>query len=266
MKKLYFKSRKPKKHQQITPAVAATLHSFIANTWLVIGSLRKKRDYDTNKKPWNPCLRAQQNYVAWCRHHEVNPECWDNFVYYFGIHFLFWEPIGGMGGAMMPDDGITIASMELEIATGDAGWMGGYDQTIKQEFLESYKDIWHVVFTARAFQEDGAEDFRLKRKLIIKAESFPVDGKPSGPRWSVSYQNKPTWGGPRHRSQTVIEYTENPHSTKSNYCQWWYPVLASLKPEGPLNRNLQVQVQPLTHRGRHEIQNSLVPYYGDDIE
>lgn len=266
MKKRYFKSRKPKERQRIPASVAATLRSYIAKTWLVIGSLRKKRDYDTNKKPWNPCLRAQQNYVAWCRKHEVNPECWTNFVYYFGIGRLFWEPFGDTGGASMPGSGISIASLELEIATGEAHWLGGYSYKQPTESLDKYEDQWPVILTARATLEDGTEDFRLKKKLFIKAESYTIDKSPTGPRWSVSFSNGNGWSGPRHRSRTVIEYLENPNPTKDSYSQWWNPVLAALKPGSPLNRNLHVQVQPLTHRGRHEIRNNLFPYYGDDYD
>jgi hypothetical protein len=255
MKKRYFKSRKPKERQQIPADVAATLRDFIAKTWIVIGSLRKKREYDTKNNPWNPCLRAQQNYVAWCRNHQVNPKCWDNFIYYFGVESLFAEPIGSISTVSMPH-GISIATMELEIATGSAGFLGFYDKLIKQESLEKYEDFWHVVFTAK-----NAEGVNFKKKLIITAKSFSMDGKPVRPQWTVSYQNKSSWISPRHRSQTTIEYLEDFHPTKSNYGAWWLPVMASLTPGEPLNRELQVQVQPLTHRARHEIRNSL---YDDD--
>ena len=265
MRKRRFISREPKKRQQITPAVAATLRGFIANTWLVIGSLRKKQTYDTKEKPWNPCLRAQQNYVAWCRKHEVNPECRDNFIYYFGIDRLFWEPHSdGLGGPSIPDKSITIATMELEIATGSANLFPffGVDPAPKQESLPSYEDIWQVVLTVCAPGEDDKGEFQPKKKLTIQAKSYSTDSKPNGVRWSVNYQNRPIWGA-HHRSRTEIEYMDPVRATNATYHQWWEPVLASLNPEGRFHRNLQVQVQPLTHRGRHEIRNSLYDAYDD---
>ena len=181
-------------------------------------------------------------------------------MYYFGIARLFWD-----SGASMPE-GISIASMELDIAGGEASWQSWIARTSKQESLESYKDLWHTVLTIRASGSESEEGFRLKKKLIIKAESYSMDGKPKGPRWSISYQNKSTWGSPRYRSRTVIEFVETAYPTKAPFGEWWRPILASLKPEGPLNRDLQVQVQPLTYRGRHEIANNLYARYEDYLD
>lgn len=258
MKKRRWTVRTKKIRQYISDEEGKTLRSFIAKTWQAIGILRKKNEYDTKKKPWNPCLRAQQNYVAWCQKHKVNLKCWDNFVYYFGLRTLFWDH-----GPMMPDK-LSIAEMELEIASGSNSYPRYYlDKDSVKESLPSYEDRWEVMLTVRGELPGGAEpqrnedgevetQFRLKKKLVIHAKSWPSDGKAMGPTWSVSYRVPRIWCTPRFTSQVTIDYRDRLEPTRATYGQWWVPVLASLGHKVFMPK-LQVQVQPLTHRYQHEI-------------
>lgn len=251
--------RKPKKYLEIPPVETKLFREWILEFWKIIGKIRSEHKL-SSKYGWNPCQKAQRNYIAWCYKHKLSPKDKNNFVVYFNLKKLItesrlplemsladWELLAadgtdprGLGWHTLP-----IIKLGLGEAGNTSHQESGPPQDSHQESEPPPKiveDSWEVVVTIKDKHESKENALLLKQTLRVSAKT--IYGT-SHTMWQCDY-SRHDWGA---RAEIVVYF-------RQFSLDHLYETLLRLEKVPHRPESLAGHLQPKTYRSRKEIDSN----------